>query len=80
MVSASMYFHFIMFDLQWPIPVLSLFRHFHCNYGASDQGPRSSDGMALSFCGTDRRWWVHALSRSARVFLSSGVTEYEDIS
>ena len=32
----------------------------------------SSDGMALSYCGTDRRWWVQALSRSTRGFLSSG--------
>ena len=38
-------------------------------------GPRSADGMDLSFCDTDRRWWVHALSRSAGWFISSGVTE-----
>ena len=75
MVSASLYFHFSMFDLQRPIPVLSLFRHFQCNHGASDSGPKSSDGMDLSFCGTDRRWWVHALSRSAGGFVSSGVAE-----
>ena len=75
MVSASLYFHFSMFDLQRSIPVLSLFKDFQCNHGASDHGPRSSDGMDLSFCGTDRRWWVHALSRSAGGFVSSGVTE-----
>ena len=72
MVSASLYFHFRMFDLQRPIPVLCLFGHFQCNHGASDPGPRSSDGMDLSFCGTDRR---HALSRSDGGFVSSGVTE-----
>ena len=60
-----------MFDLQRPIPVLSLFRHFQCNHGASDPGPRSLDGMDLSFCGTDCSWWVHALSRSAGGFVSS---------
>ena len=75
MVSASLCFHFSMFDLQWPIPVLILFRHFHCNHGASDPGPRSSDDMDLSFCGTDRRWWVHGLSHSAGGFVSGGVTE-----
>ena len=75
MVSASLYFHFSMFDLQRPTPVLSLFRHFQCNHGASDIGPRSLDGMDVSFCGTDRRWWVHALSLSAGGFLLSGVTE-----
>ena len=64
-----------MFDLQRPIPVLSLFRHFQCNHGASDPGPKFADGMDLSFCGTDRRWWVHAPSRSAGGFVSSGVTE-----
>ena len=64
MVSVSLYFHFSMFDLQWPIPVLSLFKHVQCNHGASDPGPRSSDGMDLTFCGTDRLWWVYALSRS----------------
>ena len=63
-----------MFDLQRPIPVLNLFRHFQCNHGASDPEPRSSDGMDLSLCGTDRRWCVHALSRSAVWFVSSGVT------
>ena len=57
------------------IPVLSLFRHFQCNHGASDPGPKSSDGMGLSFCGTDRRWWFHALSCSAGGFASSSVTE-----
>ena len=62
-----------MFDLQRPIPVLSLFRHFQCNHGASYPGPRSSGGMDLS--GTDRRWWVHDFSRSAGGFVSSGVTE-----
>ena len=31
--------------------------------------------MDVSFCGTDRRWWVHALSLSTGGFLSSGVTE-----
>ena len=75
MVSASVFFQFIIFDLQRPIPVLCLFRYFQSNHGASDHGPRSSDGMDLSFCGTDRRWWVHALSHSAGAFLSSGVTE-----
>ena len=75
MVPASLYFHFSMFDLQLPIPVLSLFIHFPCNHGASDPGPRASDGMDLSFCVTDRRWWVHAFSRSAGGFVSSGVTE-----
>ena len=74
MVSASLYFHFSMFDLQRPIPVISLFRHFQCNHGASDPDPKSSDGMDLSLCGTDRRWWAHALSRSAGVFVPSGVT------
>ena len=68
MVSASLYFHFSMFDLQRPIPVLSLFRHFH-------HGPRSSDDMDVSFRSTDRRWWDHALSRSAGEFVSSGVTK-----
>ena len=34
----------------------------------------SSDGMDLSFCGTERRWWVHALSRSAEGFVSNCVT------
>ena len=72
MVSASLYFYFSMFDLQRPIPVLSLFRHFQCNHGAADPGPKSSDGMDLSFCGT---WWFHALSRSPGGFVSSGVTE-----
>ena len=75
MVSTSLYFHFSMFDFQRPIPVLSLFRHFQCNHGASDPGLKSSGGMDLSFCGTDRRWWVHVLSRSAGGFVSSGVTE-----
>ena len=75
MVSASLYFHFRMFDLQRLIPILSLFRHFQRNYRTSDPGTRSSDGIALSFCGTDRRWWFHALSRSAGGFLLSGVTE-----
>ena len=75
MVSAALYFHFSMFDLQRPIPVLSLFRHFKCNHGASDPVPRSSDGMDLSLCGTDRRWRVHAPSRSGGGFVSSGVTE-----
>ena len=56
MVLASLYFHFSLFDLQRPIPVLSLFRHFQCNHGASDPGPKSSDVMDLSLCGTDRRW------------------------
>ena len=74
MVSASLYFYFSMFDLQRPIPVLNLFRHFQCNHVVSDPGHRSSDGMDFSLCGTDRRWWVHALSRSAGGFLSS-VTE-----
>ena len=68
MVSSSLYFHFSMFDLHRPFPVLSLFKHFQCNHGASDPGPKSSDGMDLSFCGTDHRWWVHALSRSAGGF------------
>ena len=65
-----------MFDLQRPIPVLSVFRYFQCNNGASDPWPKSSDGMDLSFCGTYRRWctWVH-LSRSAGGFVSSSVTE-----
>ena len=58
MVSASLYFYFNMFDLQRPIPVISLFKHFQCNHGASDPGSRSSDGMDLSFCGTDRMWRV----------------------
>ena len=62
MVSVSLYFYFSMFDLHRSIPVLSQFKH---NHGTSDHGPRSSDGMDLSFYGTDRRWWVHALSRSA---------------
>ena len=53
--------------------ILSLF--FQCNHGASDPWPRSSDGMDLGFCGTDHRWWVHALSRSVGGFVSSGVTE-----
>ena len=75
MVSASLYFHFSMFDLQRLIPVHSLFKLFQCNHGASDPGLRSLDGMDLSLCGTDRRWWVHALSRSAKGFVSSGVTE-----
>ena len=75
MVSVSLYFHFSMFDLQQLIPVLSLFRHFQCNHGASDTGPKSSNGIDLSCCGTDCRWWVHALSRSAGGFVSSGVTE-----
>ena len=75
MVSASLYFQFSMFDLQRPISVLSLCRHSQCNHGASDPGSMSSDGMDLSFCGTDRRWWFHALSRSAGGFVSSGVTE-----
>ena len=43
-----------------------------CNHSASDPGSRSSDG----FCGTDRMWWVQALSGSAGGFVSSGVTEY----
>ena len=75
MVSASLYFHFSMFDLQQPIPILSMFRHFYCNHGASDHVPRSSDGMDFSFFGTDRRWWVHALNRSAGGFVSSGMTK-----
>ena len=78
MVSASLYFHFSMFDLQRAIPVLSLFRHFQCNHGASYPGPKSSDGMDLSFCGTDRRWWVHALSRAAGGFVSNGVTRVHE--
>ena len=45
MVSASLYFHFSMFDLQRPIPVLSLFRHLQYNHGASNPGLMSSDGM-----------------------------------
>ena len=53
MVSASLYFHFSMFDFQRPIPVLNLFRHLLCNHGTSDSGSRSSDGMDLSFCGPD---------------------------
>ena len=57
------------------MPVLSVFKHFQCNHGASDSGLRSSDGMDLSLCSTDRRWWVHALSRSAGGCISSGVTE-----
>ena len=65
MVSASLYFHFTMFDLQRPTPVQSLFRHFQCYHGALVHGTRSSDGMDVSFCGRDRRWWVHALSLSA---------------
>ena len=64
-----------MFDLQRPIPVLSLFRHFQCNHGASDPVPRSLDGMDLSFSGADRRWWVHSPSCAAGGFVSSGVTE-----
>ena len=64
-----------MIDLLRPIPGLILFRHFPCNHGASDPRPRSSDGMDLSFCGTDGRWWAHALGRSAGGFVSSGVTE-----
>ena len=75
MMSALLYFHFSMIDLQRPIPVLSLFRHFQRNHGASDPGPKSSDGIGLSFCSTDHRWYVHALSRSAGRFVSSGVTE-----
>ena len=55
MVSASLYFHFSMFDLHRPIPVLNMFRHFRCNHGAAESGHRSSDGIDLSFCGTDRR-------------------------
>ena len=53
----------------------SQFRHFQCYHGASVPGPMSSDGMDVSFCGTDRRWWVHALSLSDEGFLSSGLTE-----
>ena len=34
----------------------SLFRHFQYNHGTSDRIPRSSDGMDLSFCGTERKW------------------------
>ena len=64
-----------MFGVQRPIPVICLFRHFQCNHGASDPVPRSSDGMDLSLCDTDRRWWVYALNRSAGGFVSSGVTE-----
>ena len=75
MVSASLYFHFSMFGLQRPIPVLSLFKHFQCNHGASDPVLKSSDGMDLSLCGRDRMWWVHALCRSAGGIISSGVTE-----
>ena len=60
-----------MLDMHLPIPVLSQFRHFQCNHEASYPGPRSSDVMALNFSGTDRRWWVHALSCSA----GGGVTE-----
>ena len=75
MVSASLHFHFSMFDLKQPIPVLSLFRHFQCSHGASDPGPSFLDGMDLSFCGTDRRCWFNALSRYAGGFVSSGVTE-----
>ena len=75
MVSASLHFHFSMFDLQRPIAVLSLIRYFQCNHGASDLGSKSSNGMDLSFRGTDRRWWIHAFSRSAGGFVSSGVTE-----
>ena len=78
MLSASLYLHFSMFDLQRPIQVLSLFRHYQCNHGASDPGPRSSDGMDLDFCGTDRRWWVHAVSRSAGGFMSNGVTRVHE--
>ena len=69
MVSATLYLHFSMFDLQRPIPVLSLFKHFQCNHVALDPGPRSSDGMDLRLYGTDRRWWVHALSRSTVFFI-----------
>ena len=61
-VVSSLYFHFSMFDLQQPIPVLSLFRYFPYNHGASDPEPRFSDGMALSFCVSNRIWWVNALS------------------
>ena len=75
MMSASLYFHFSMFGLQRPIPVFSLFRLFQCNHGTPDSEPRSSDSMDFSFCGTDRMWWVHVLSRSAGGFVSSGVTE-----
>ena len=74
-MSTSLYFHFSMFDLHLTIQVLSLFRHFQCNRGPSDPGPRSLDGMDMSFCDTDRWWWVHTLSRSAGGFVSSGVTE-----
>ena len=49
-----------MLDLQRPIPVIRLFRHFQCTHGASDSGSRSTDGIPLSVYGTDRRWWVHA--------------------
>ena len=76
MVSASLYFHFSLFDLQRTIPVLSLFKHLQCNHGASYLVPRFSDGMDFNVCGTDRRWWVHALSDSARGLVSSGVTEW----
>ena len=69
-------FNFGMLDLQQTIPVLSMFRHFQCNHGVSDPGPRSSDGMDFSFCGTGRRWWAHTLSRPVGGFVSSGVTEY----
>ena len=61
MVSAPLYFHLNMVDLQRLITVLSLFKHFLYNHGASD--------------GMDLRWWVHGLSYSAVGFLSSGVTE-----
>ena len=49
---------------------------FPVYHGASVQGPRYSDGMDVNFCGTDRRWWVHAFSLSAGFFiLSSGMAE-----
>ena len=60
-----------MIDLQRPIPVLRPFRHCQCNHGASDPGPRSSGGMSLSFCGTDRRWWGHAPSGSAEIIVDN---------
>ena len=47
MVSSSLYFYLRKFDLQRPMSVLSLFRHFQCNHGASDLGPRSSDGISV---------------------------------
>ena len=76
MVSASRYFQFSMFNFQRSIPVLSLFKHLQGNHVASDPAPRSSYGMDLVLCGTDRRWWVHALSRSAGRLVSGGASRY----